>query len=55
MGLLLYINRRTGVARLDRLCEAIAPVPGRNLRRELFDPEPAKAPLSPLLVQRPPS
>src|SRR3954453_13420522 len=35
--LLLYINRRSGVAHVDRLCEAIASVPARYLRLELYD------------------
>lgn len=37
--LLLYINRRTGVAHINRLCEAIASVPASTLRLELFDPD----------------
>jgi hypothetical protein len=36
--LLLYVNRRTGVAHVERSCEAIASVPASNLRLELFDP-----------------
>jgi hypothetical protein len=35
--LLLYINRRSGVAHVDRFCEAIALVPARYLRLELYD------------------
>ena len=35
--LLLYINRRSGVAHVDRACEAIASVPARYLRLELHD------------------
>ena len=35
---LLYINRRSGVAHADRLCEAIASVPSRYLRLETYDP-----------------
>ena len=36
--LLLYINRRSGVAHVDRSCAAIASVPARYLRLELYDP-----------------
>ena len=36
--LLLYINRRSGVAHIDHSCSAIAAVPARYLRLELFDP-----------------
>jgi hypothetical protein len=36
--LLLYINRRSGVAHVDRRCEAIASVPARYLRLELYHP-----------------
>jgi hypothetical protein len=36
--LLLYINRRSGVAHVDRRCDAIASVPARYLRLELYDP-----------------
>jgi hypothetical protein len=35
--LLLYINRRSGVAHVDRCCDAIASVPARYLRLELYD------------------
>jgi len=35
--LLLYINRRSGVAHVDRTCEAIASVPARYLRLELYN------------------
>lgn len=37
-GLLLHINRKTGVAHVDRSCEAIASLPACTLRLELFDP-----------------
>jgi hypothetical protein len=36
-GLLLYINRRSGVAHVDRNCESIVAVPARYLRLELHD------------------
>jgi len=36
--LLLYINRRSGVAHVDRSCDAIASVPARFLRLEPYDP-----------------
>jgi hypothetical protein len=36
--MLLHINRRSGVAHLDRFCEAIASVPARCLRLEPYDP-----------------
>jgi hypothetical protein len=35
--LLLYINRRSGVAHVDRCCDAIASVPARYLRLELYN------------------
>jgi hypothetical protein len=35
--LLLYINRRSGVAHVDRDCDAIASVPARYLRVEAYD------------------
>ena len=35
--LLLYINRRSGVAHVDRFCDAIASVPARYLRLEPYD------------------
>jgi hypothetical protein len=36
--LLLYINRRSGVAHADRFCAAIASVPARYLRLEVYNP-----------------
>jgi len=36
--LLLYINRRSGVAHIDRNCASIIAVPARYLRLELHDP-----------------
>jgi hypothetical protein len=36
--LLLYINRRSGVAHVDRFCDAIGSVPARYLRLEPYDP-----------------
>lgn len=36
--LLLYINRRSGVAHVDRSCDAIGSVPARYLRLEPYDP-----------------
>jgi hypothetical protein len=36
--LLLFINRRSGVAHVDRSCEVIASVPARYLRLELYEP-----------------
>ena len=36
--LLLYINRRSGVAHVDRCCDAIGTVPDQYLRLEPYDP-----------------
>lgn len=41
-GLLVDISRRTGVAHIDRWYEAIASLPDRNLRLELFDSNPPR-------------
>jgi hypothetical protein len=37
-GLLLYIKRKTGLAHVDRSCEAIVSMPALKLRLALFDP-----------------